>query len=316
MVVAVEPTSLSSALMGKGASFDVSHFGALEVSGEDALDLLNRLSTNDLEKLEPGRGMGTTLTTNKGRVIDLLRVLHLGESLLVLTSPQTQQRVAEWIDFYTFVEDVSVKDVSERTGQTLVVGSGAAESLAEASFPAESLTEHLDHVAAGGARAARVDFGRLPAYLIVAPRDAMPEIGLDSLGEDDLERLRVEQAVPAYPAELNEDRNPLEANLKPYISFNKGCYIGQEVVARLNTYDRVQRFLCRLDVADGAEVSPGDALMVDGSEVGEVTTAAPGIALGYLRKRHYEDGAEVEIASGGGMVRAVVRDVRPPEDGD
>ena len=294
----------------------MSHFGALEVSGEDALDLLNRLSTNDLEKLEPGRGMGTTLTTNKGRVIDLLRVLHLGESLLVLTSPQTQQRVAEWIDFYTFVEDVSVEDVSERTGQTLVVGSGAAEALAEAGFPAESLTEYLDHVAAGGARAARVDFGRLPAYLIVAPRDAMPEIGLDSLGGDDLERLRVEQAVPAYPAELNEDRNPLEANLKPYISFNKGCYIGQEVVARLNTYDRVQRFLCRLDVADGAEVSPGDALMVDGSEVGEVTTAAPGIALGYLRKRHYEDGAEVDIASGGGMVRAVVRDVRPPEDGD
>ena len=317
MVVSVEPTSLSSALMGKGAAFDVSHFGALEVSGEDALDLLNRLSTNDLEKLEPGRGMGTTLTTNKGRVIDLLRVLRLDDSLLVLTSPQTQQRVAEWIDFYTFVEDVSVEDVSERTGQTLVVGSGAAEALAEAGFPAESLTEYLDHVAtADGARAARVDFGRLPAYLIVAPRDAMPEIGLDALGEDDLERLRVEQAVPAYPAELNEDRNPLEANLKPYISFNKGCYIGQEVVARLNTYDRVQRFLCRLDVADGAEASPGDALMVDGSEVGEVTTAAPGIALGYLRKRHYEDGAEVDIASGDGMVRAVVRDVRPPEDGD
>ena len=115
---------------------------------------------------------------------------------------------------------------------------------------------------------------------------------------------------------MNEDRNPLESLLKPHISFNKGCYIGQEVVARLNTYDRVQRFLCQLLVDDGSTVEAGAAVVVDGSEVGEVTTSSPGLALAYLRKRFYEDGLRVEVRGGDGVANATVRDIRPPEYND
>ena len=301
--------------------FDMSHFGRLAVSGSDAVDLLNRLSTNDLEQLSPGHGMSSVLTTNKGRVIDLLHVLHRGDDLLVLTSPGTQEKVAEWIEFYTFIEDVSVKNVSDNTTERLYIGEQAAKLLAEGGYPLTSLSTNLTHTRAGDGDSettvVRADIGEVPAYRVIASADvSIPDFGLNALGGKGYKTLRIEQAVAAYPDEMNEGHNPLEANLKPYISFNKGCYIGQEVVARLNTYDRVQRFVCRLELKDRLEVAPGSSIVIDGNAVGEVTSSAPGIALAFLRKRHYQDGAEVAIESDGELVSAVVRDVRPPEDND
>lgn len=303
--------ALTRRLESRVAAFDVSDSGRLRVSGDDAIDLLNRLSTNDLERLEVGRGMGTTLTTNKGRIIDLLRVLRRDGDLLVLTSPGTQLKVAEWIDFYTFAEDVEVEDLTGDTAHWLIVGADAAETVDRARLDADGLREYLDHRAVGDVTIVRAQLGNVAAYEVISPIDAKPP-DADALQPGDLELLRIEQGVPAYPNELNEAHNPLEANLKPHISFNKGCYIGQEVVARLNTYDRVQRWLCQLVVDDGATLEVGAAVMVDDANVGEVTTSAPGLALAYLRKRVYEDGARVAVDG----VGATVRDIRPPEDDD
>ena len=321
MTTTAAQQSLTACLQTENAQFDMSHFGRLAVSGSDAIDLLNRLSTNNLEMLQPGHGMSSVLTTNKGRIIDLLHVLHRGEDLLVLTSPGTQQKVAEWIDFYTFIEDVSVTDVSANTTERLYIGEQAANLLVEAGYMPTTLDANLTHAHVGDADSqilvVRSDIGEVPAYRVIAPADSdLPGLHLKTLEDEDFNMLRIEQSVAAYPAEMNEDRNPLEANLKPYINFNKGCYIGQEVVARLNTYDRVQRFMCRLELDDGLAVTPGSQIVIEGSSVGEVTTSAPGIALAFLRKRHYEDGAEVAIESDGNLVSALVRDVRPPEDND
>ena len=86
-------------------------------------------------------------------------------------------------------------------------------------------------------------------------------------------------------------------------------------MARLNTYER-SAIQCRLELNYGIAVTPGSQIVVEGSSVGEVTTSAPGIALAFLRKRHYEDGAEVTIESDGEFVSALVRDIRPPEEND
>ena len=315
--ISTQPT-LSDALSTTAVAFDVTDFGRLRVGGEDAIDLLNRLSTNDLEILEVGSGMATVLTTNKGRIIDLLRVFRREGDLLVVTSPGTQQRVADWMDFYTFAEDVEVHDITDETVQWLAVGSASRDTVLRAGHDISDLDENLAHRGLNGDGAViRVAFGSLDAYELILPR------GEDALDPDvtvwdqaDLARLRVEQGVPAYPNEMNEDRNPLESNLKPHINFNKGCYIGQEVVARLDTYDRVQRFLCRLVFDEGSTVATGDEVVVGGDLVGEVTTSAHGLALAYLRKRFYEDGAKVDVRSGENMVPATVMDIRPPEYND
>ena len=114
------------------ALLDRSAFGRLRISGADSLDLLNRLSTNKLTDVEPGHGAATVLTTNKGRVIDLLGIANLGDELLVITSPGTQERVVEWIDLYTFGEDVAVEDATESTAMLTVIGPAAAELLGAA----------------------------------------------------------------------------------------------------------------------------------------------------------------------------------------
>lgn len=311
------------------AIYDASRRGRLRMSGEDAIDLLDRLSTNALSELCPGEGMATVLTTNKGRIIDLLRVLHRGDHLLVLTSAGTQERVIEWVDFYTFAEDVSVEDVTARTAHRVVVGGGAADAV-RAAFPdVGDLQSPLSHAADGESDAViiRADMGErgagglgapLPAYEIIAPLDAdIPIAASRTLSEGDMKALRIARGIPSHPNELNEDRNPLEANLKPHINFNKGCYIGQEVVARLNTYGRVQRFLFRLDVDGGATLAEGAALTSaeGGEEVGVVTSATPGMALAYLRKRFVENGGGALVGVVGGEHRggasADAEDIRP-----
>ncbi len=311
-------STLTSALTEKAVSFDVSDFGRLRVSGEDAIDLLDRLSTNDFELLEVGTGIGTVLTTSKGRIIDLLRILRRDDDLLMITSPGTEQRVVDWIEFYTFAEDINVDVVTGSTTQWLIVGEPAANAIAQTGYDASGLDNHLSHRAVNGdSTVVRSNFGNLTAYELIVPSAAgKPSFALEMLDPSDLARLRVEQGVPAYPNEMNEDRNPLESLLNPHINFNKGCYIGQEVVARLNTYDRVQRYLCQLIVDDGSAIDAGAAVVVDGSEVGEVTTAAPGLALAYLRKRFYKDGLKVEVRTGDRSVKATVRDIRPPEYND
>ncbi len=320
-VTTIATSTITARLQTETALFDMSDFGRLVVTGSDAIDLLNRLSTNDLEQLEPGHGISSVLTTNKGRIIDLLRVLHRGDDLLVLTSPGTQWKVADWIDFYTFTEDVSVKDVTGDTSERLYIGEQVAELLAEEGYLPNSLDANLSHVQTGDNDAqttvVRADLGELSAYRLIASADRPPpDFGLQTLDDKDFRALRIEQAIAAYPAEMNEDRNPLEANLKPHINFNKGCYIGQEVVARLNTYDRVQRFMCRLEFDDGIVVEAGSPIIVDDSAVGEVTSSAPSMALAFLRKRYYRDGSEALVESDGKRIPVVVRDIRPPESND
>ena len=320
-------------LASGAAVYDASRRGRLRVSGEDAIDLLDRLSTNALSDLRPGEGMATVLTTNKGRIIDLLRVLHRGDHLLVLTSAGTQERVIEWVDFYTFAEDVSVEDVTARTAHRVIIGGGAADAV-RAAFPnIGDLQSPLSHAAGSGdgngdAVIIRADMGErgadglgapLPAYEIITPLDVdIPIAASRTLSADDMKALRIARGIPSHPNELNEDRNPLEANLKPHINFNKGCYIGQEVVARLNTYGRVQRFLFRLDVDGGAALAEGSALMSaeGGEEVGVVTSATPGAALAFLRKRFAENGggALVGVVGGendGASASAEADDIRP-----
>ena len=286
----------------KTVVYDASHYGRLRMSGEDAIDLLDRLTTNALKEMRPGEGMATVLTTNKGRIIDLLRVLHRGDELLILTSVGTQKRVMEWIDFYTFAEDVAVEDVTARTAHRLAFGIGAADAI-RAAFPnVGDFPSPLSHAADGDALIFRSDMGALDMdgyiapfshYEVITPLAASARIPANrALTEDDMKLLRIDQGIPSYPNELNEDRNPLEANLKPYINFNKGCYIGQEVVARLNTYGRVQRFLFHLEVESDTPLKEGSRLMSEesGEDVGFVTSSSLGSALAYLDKRFVENG--------------------------
>jgi tRNA-modifying protein YgfZ len=308
------PQDQYMALTGGLAVVDRHDVGLLRASGKDAVDLLDRLSTNDLSGLAPGKGASTVLTTNKGRVIDLLTVAHLNDHLLVLCSSDAAVRVAEWIDFYTFEEDVVVSDVTSEyfvaglagpdalTSTQRLIGDGAAGLPAYGAFDAD--------VAGVKATVVRTDFlGEAAFDFIVAGsdaqamRDALAEYA-EAVGSEALDAARIECGIPAFGSELNEDHNPLEAGLIGSISFNKGCYIGQEVVARLNTYDKVQRRLAVLSWPDGSDepVSVGDEIMGGDKPIGAITSVAAHpsggfVGLAYVRRAF--EGAEVAIGPSG-----------------
>ena len=303
---------------------DRSAVGLLRVTGADALDLLDRLSTNHLQDLAPGRGLYTVLTTNKGRIVDLLFVLAQEIHLLVMTGPETRQRVAEWIDFYTFVEDVSVEDVSGETAVLSLVGPNAATLLGDVCSLDGLNTYESASVEVGGtgATVVRTDFLKLPSYDLVVPSGGVSPVrevvlaegvahGLAEMGDDALELLRIERGVPVQGKEMTEDANPLEAGLIDYISFNKGCYVGQEVVARLNTYDKVQRTLVGLSWEASVAPDEGAELFADGKKVGVLTSAAVslrterGIGLGLVRNAHAEVDVKLDIGSPGGPAAVV-----------
>ncbi len=305
---------------------DRSYLGRLEITGADGLDLLNRLSTNKLDDLQVGEGAITALTSNKGRIVDLLHVLRLEDRLMVLTGPENRQKVAEWIDFYTFVEDITVEDVTEDTAMVSLIGP-RAESIVlqvcegEVAMPGSAGTVGV-RVDGVDATLVRSDLGRLPEYAIVVQVagaqtlwEAMLRQYAVPVGMDVLEAIRVERGVPVAGKELTEDYNPLEAGLLDYVSFNKGCYIGQEVVTRLDTYDKVQKHLVGLAFQGASVPAEGATLFAGGKRTGTVTSLATSpasgdaIGLGYVRKAEAASGTRLNVGSDAGDV-AVVADLR------
>jgi folate-binding protein YgfZ len=296
---------------------DASAGGRLMLRGPDALDLLHRLSTNDLLALKPGEGTRTVLTNNKGRVLDLLRVYYVGDYLLVYTSPQRLQKVIEWIDLYTFLEDLTVTDITADTLVLELVGpNGAAllEHFTEGNVSLQPGGVIVDSVHGIPVTIFRDDSLGLESYGLMVGADSAVSLWEDVLEQGQLwelspmgsevhEVLRIKAGLPMYGQELTEQVNPLEAGLRPSISFTKGCYIGQEVVLRLDTFRKVQRHLVRLDIEGQGVPSIGDKLLVDGKTVGTLTSIGKIqpqqniIALALIRTAYDQPGQELEIAS-------------------
>ncbi len=302
------------ALTSGVAVLDRSDTGRLILTGDDALDLLNRLSTNELATLEVGTGAATVLTTNKGRIVDLLHVHRREDRLVAFTSPGNQRRVAEWMDFYTFVEDVTVEDVTRETAMLSLTGLGSTKFLdgltdGQASSLATfgRLSARISDLAA---KVYRSDFLGPPSFDIVVDaehRDSLFGVltgnGAIPASADVVEALRVQRGIPAFGKELTEDYNPHEANLVHHVSFSKGCYIGQEVIARLQTYKKVSKYLVGLRW-DGEGLAAGSFLIHDGRRVGIVTSVArlrhtgANVGLGYVRKGFVDDGKTVVDQTG------------------
>ena len=286
--------------------------------GPDALDLLHRLSTNDLLQLEPGRSVLTVLTSERGRVIDVLNVAHIeSDRLLLLSDSPSAVAAAEWIDRFTIIENAVVSDVSADVARYAVIGPDAS-NIVRSAFGVDLAMGDVvspDEAPTGGSIEKTVlvasNWGGLPRVDVVMPAldaeatwDRLAEAGAVPAGDQAFHTRRVSLVVPFPGTELTADVNPLEAGLKNLISFTKGCYVGQEVVARLDTYDKVQRSLVAL-TGDG-ELSAGAELRSGDKRAGVVTYASPleisGVrhALGYVRRDYLEEGTQ--LVSGGSIV--------------
>ncbi len=279
--------------------------GRLRTTGADALDLLNRLTTNKLETLPDGEARSTVLTNGDARVLDLLRLATVGDGIWCLTSPGRAEDVADWIDLYTFGEDITVADESAGSTQLTVVGPLAQDALASAGFPVPPLDGVL---AQDGVVVVASPFGMYAAYDVLVPladaeavRESL-QAAVQEVDADTFDAYRILQGVPAYGSEFGAFNNPLEARLLGSISEDKGCYTGQEVIARLQTYRKVQKLL--MSFTSGAPAAPGDALEAeDGSPAGAVTSAFDAgsgrtVGLALVAGKHAVAGASLRLAGG------------------
>lgn len=265
---------------------DRSEAGKLAVTGVEAREVLNGLVTNDVESLEPGRGLYAAVLTPKGKMLGDVRVLDRGDELLIVCERVALQAV------FDVLRRGLVGWQAELHKRTLEM---AMVSVAGGEVDGLGPDEH-DHVPWGGGIAVRTDVG---VDLIVPAERAEEALSFAPAGSpEDLEVLRVEHGRPRYGVDLDESVIPQEAGLNDRaVSFTKGCYVGQETVARLFYRGKPNRQLRGLQAAEPLE---GGAPVVAGDkEVGRVGSAVVSprlgpIALAILR-REVAPGDEVAV---------------------
>ncbi|MCX6019141.1 MAG: glycine cleavage system protein T [Chloroflexi bacterium] len=269
--------------------------GRVRMSGASRLDFVQRMSTGDVMRLQSGEGVTTVFTTPIGRIVDYTRVLSGADSLLLLTGGGNQDKLLRWLRKYIFFnDDVQLADETARTSLAAVFDEDLPDEVRALPLHGHFQRDGVTWVrcALGTRHGAWVIFdGPLPEKIVSCSADAAA-----------FEVARVAAGEPRFPNELGEDFIPLEAGVWDAVSFRKGCYVGQEVLARMESRGQIARRLARLYIVpDVGAVAIGDELMADGQPCGRVTSVAGDAALGYVRSLALEIGRE--LVAGAGRVR-------------
>lgn len=273
-------------------------------AGERARESLNGLVTNDVMALRPGSTMRAAALTPKGRVIALLRVVDRGGDLLVDTDAAAGPGFLTMIRKFVNPRLAKYADVTATTGCVGVYGAGAADIVTPL-LDAELVATPSTDLAPGG-----VDvFG--PRDRIVALSERLRAAGAHDATAEQVSVMRLEAGIPQWGVEMDEETIPQEAVLDDLgaISFNKGCYTGQEIVARVHFRGHVNRHLRRLRSATALAVG-AKVLDAAGKEVGDVRSSAVSsvrgpIAIAMIR-REVEPGSTVSVEGPAGSVQATV----------
>lgn len=286
--------------------------GRVHVTGRDRLDLLHRMSTNDINGIAVGEARQTVLTTAIARIVDAPWVLNRGETALLVTGAGRATAIRRWLAGYIFFrDDVKLTDASAELGQIGIFGKRAAE-IAEALWPgAAALAE--DHF---GERDDVLAWRGRPlaggGYTFIAPAAKLDALiaqavaaGAIPAGDETYQLLRLAAGQPETGHELTEEYLPLEANLWHAVSFTKGCYIGQEIIARMESRGKLARRLVGLKltapVAEGVEVKAGETVVGQVTSTGVLPDHGP-VALAFLKTAQCEPDTAVTVGEAAGVV--------------
>ncbi|QOV23492.1 CAF17-like 4Fe-4S cluster assembly/insertion protein YgfZ [Anabaenopsis elenkinii] len=291
---------------------DRSHWGRIRVSDDDRIRFLHNQSTNDFQSLKPGQGCDTVMVSSTARTIDLVSAYILEDAVLLLTSPSRRELLMQWLDRYIFFADqVQLTDVTDETSTLSLMGAQSHTIVEQLGAGAIIGQAYGNHQLVNGVMIAVGSGLATPGYTIIIPAAQKEKIwqqilalGAVELSDRHWETLRILQGRPAPDAELTDDYNPLEVGLWQTISFNKGCYIGQETIARLNTYKGVKQHLWGIRL--NAPASVGSAITIGDEKVGKLTSYTETVngyfGLGYIRSKAGGIGLKVQIGETQGEV--------------
>ncbi|HEY9698039.1 MAG TPA: folate-binding protein [Trichocoleus sp.] len=296
--------------------YDRSHWGRILVTGDDRLRFLHNQTTNNFQILEPGQGCDTVFVNPTARTIDLVTAYVLEDAVLLLTSPGYAPKLIAWMDQYIFFADkVDLKDITSTTAAFSLMGSESdalLQGIGGGAIMGESFATH-QMLSLGGVEV-RVAAGSglaIPGYTLIVEAEqaallwkALVEAGATPIGEQAWNQLRILQGRPLPGQELTEDYNPLEAGLWYTISLNKGCYIGQETIARLHTYKGVKQQLWGIKLTQ--PTAPQSTITVGEERVGILTSYAQTpeghFGLAYIRTKAIVPDLKVQVGEAQGTL--------------
>jgi folate-binding protein YgfZ len=312
-----DPAGEHRALSESCGLVDLGWMASAALGGADRHRFLNGYLTCDVAGLEPGQGSYGFFTDLKGRILADAAVAATREALCLLLPPGRREAILEHLRRFVLADRVEATAVEEDL--LGLVGPGAAELLLAAGLPAPEAPWSVDVAEAESLRIQRLGHRGAPAYLLALERSAggrwaerLLQAGAVAAGWTALETLRVEAGEPRFGADFGPETLPQETGLEDAVAYTKGCYLGQEVVARLHYRGRPQRGLVGLEIGAPEPPVSGSGLTLEGEEVGRVGSAVaslrfPGRILGLgIVHRKATPGTALGVSTGGGaLVRAL-----------
>jgi folate-binding protein YgfZ len=318
------------AALGSGCGiYDLGFRARISLSGSDRVRWLNGMVTNNIRDLAAGCGVYAFLLNPQGRILGDMFVYNLGETLTVETDHTQAEKIIATFDHYIIMDDVEVADVSARQTTLGLAGPRSRAVLNAAGIevpelkPLQMITPRCNcDCGCVECTVVRGEEAHGEAYEIwLAPENvyktwqALVAAGATPVGSEALEMQRIAAGVPLYGVDIRERDLPQETEQMRALNFNKGCYVGQEIVERIRSRGNVHRKFSAFAVEGEAAIAAGTKIFSgkageDDKEVGEVTSAAAfgtpsgerKIALGYIRRELAVPGREVTI----GLARATV----------
>jgi len=337
-----EPEAEYAAIRKGTGLFDAPHRSVVILTGRDRLSFLHNKLTNDTNRLTPGQGCYAFLLNLKGRIVMDMNILQAEEATLVEIDRRLAPLFLQTMEKYVFAEDVRLLDGSEQLGRLTVLGPKAAQLLKKVmDAGVETLSEEFKHGKRSIGKATvtvfRNDLAGEPQFELIVPRDQLVtlwqilheagghegadhDIDLRAIGWSAFNTARIEAGTPLFGIDITEHYLPMETG--PWylraVAVSKGCYIGQEIVARMHAHQSVARLLAGLRVI-GSDKLPlaGTDVLDNNQQVGIVTSScfspmlgnAP-VAMGYVKKAFAPSAGnaakEVDLLAEGSHVKAAV----------
>ena len=319
-----DPQLEFAALQNGCGIYDLGFRARISLTGGDRVRWLNGMVTNNIRDLAAGHGIYAFLLNPQGRILGDMSVYNLGESLIVETDRSQVEKIVATFDHYIIMDDVEVTDISEQQTALGLAGPKARAILNTAGIevpnlqPLQMITPRCNcDCDCVECTVIRGEDAPQESYEIwLAPKDAhktwqaLIAAGATPVGSEALEMQRIVAGIPLYGADIRERDLPQETEQMRALNFNKGCYVGQEIVERIRSRGNVHRKFTGFLVEGAAEITAGDKIVSDEKEVGEVTSTAVlhtqsserTVALGYIRREVGVPGREVTI----GAAQAIV----------
>ncbi|HMS64320.1 MAG TPA: hypothetical protein PKD83_03600 [Ignavibacteria bacterium] len=256
--------------------FFVKRAGVINCSGVDTVDFINRMSTNDLRKFNTGEFRKTILTTDKGRITDIINLLNFEDRQIILTSEGFEEKVISHLEKYIIIDDVKLEKTEDIYLHFIITGENCFQIMKKFINPESETVKNKVYKSDKNDIIFYDDF-KYESVNIICPEQNADKIKAMlhehlEMSDSEYQNFRIEKGVAEGENELNERINPMECGFEKLISFNKGCYIGQEVIARLDAQEKRPKQMVKI-ISD-REISNSEKIYDEsGKETGFITSS-------------------------------------------